>query len=131
MQAYIPPLLVWLHIMVRDAIGTTWVLAATVTIPFASILNGPVVNGVVCIGCNCGCYVTMSSLFNTFNAVTAVLLEITLPMDRLRHLLDLKLLYVAIAVLQFAGMTFNPVEGLASHSSYYCITSAWSVSCKR
>jgi hypothetical protein len=36
----------WLRIMVGDAVRTTWVLAATVTIPLASMLNGPVVNGV-------------------------------------------------------------------------------------
>jgi hypothetical protein len=29
------------------AVRTTWVLAATVTIPLASMLNGPVVNGVI------------------------------------------------------------------------------------
>jgi hypothetical protein len=34
----------WLRIMVGDAVRTTW--AATVTIPLASMLNGPVVNGV-------------------------------------------------------------------------------------
>jgi hypothetical protein len=32
--------------MVGDAVRTTCVLAATVTIPLASMLNGPVVNGV-------------------------------------------------------------------------------------
>jgi hypothetical protein len=31
----------WLRIMVGDAVRTTGVLAATVTIPLASMLNGP------------------------------------------------------------------------------------------
>jgi hypothetical protein len=35
----------WLRILVGDVVHH-WVLAATVTIPLASMLNGPVVNGV-------------------------------------------------------------------------------------
>jgi hypothetical protein len=38
-----------------------------------------------------------------------------LPMDRSLHRLDC-LLQLAVAVSQFAGVTFNPVDGLASHN---------------
>jgi hypothetical protein len=89
------------------------VLAARVTIPLASTLNGPVVNGVtlywlvlllgltyhlsmrfadyriVCSRCNC--------CWSSFTASIGFLLQL-----------------LAVAVSQFFGVTFNPVDGLAS-----------------
>jgi hypothetical protein len=72
--------------MVGDAVRTTWVLAATVTIPL-SMLNGPVVNGVTLVLVVAAMLLNVSFV-NAFNAVTTVLFDATLPMDRLPHLLD-------------------------------------------
>jgi hypothetical protein len=61
--------------LVGDAVRTTWVLAATVTIPLASMLNGPVVNGVTLV-----LVLPMPlnvSFVNAFNAVTTVLFDAT------------------------------------------------------
>jgi hypothetical protein len=63
------------------------VLAATVTIPLASMLNGPVVNNIgiywwywLLPGC--------VSFVNAFNAVTTVLFDATVTDGSLLHLLD-------------------------------------------
>jgi hypothetical protein len=63
------------------------VLAATVTMPLASMLNGPVVNGVTLVLVVVAAIATLSFV-NAFNAVTTVLFDQQLPMDRSLHLLD-------------------------------------------
>jgi hypothetical protein len=57
------------------------VLAATVTIPLASMLNGPVVNGVTLVLVVVAAMPFNVSFVNAFNAVTTVLFEAKLPMD--------------------------------------------------
>jgi hypothetical protein len=82
------------------------VLAATVTIPLASMLNGPVVNGVtlvVVLRCHLTYHLSMRSM-----PLPYCLMQ-RLPMDRSLHLLDC-LLQPAVAV-SIAGLTFNPVDG--------------------
>jgi hypothetical protein len=58
----------WLRIIGRDAVRTTCVLAATVTIPLASMLNGPVVNGVTLVLVVAAMLLNVS-LANAFNTV--------------------------------------------------------------
>jgi uncharacterized membrane protein YuzA (DUF378 family) len=53
------------------------VLAATVTIPLASMLNGPVVNGVTLVLVVVAAMLLNVSFVNAFNAVTTVLFEAT------------------------------------------------------
>jgi hypothetical protein len=81
-----------------------YVLAATVTIPLASMLNGPVVNGVtlvlvvVCVPLNV-------SFVNAFNAVTTtVLFEATVTDGSFTASIGLFTTTVAVAVSQFAGL---------------------------
>jgi hypothetical protein len=101
--------------LVGDAVRTTGVLAATVTIPLASMLNGPVVNGVTLVLVVVAAMPLNVSFVNAFNAVTTVLFDATVT-DGSFTALDCLLQTVAVAVSQFAGLTFNPVDGLASHS---------------
>jgi hypothetical protein len=99
--------------LVGDAVRTTWLLAATVTIPLA-MLNGPV-NGVTLVLVVVAAMPLNVSFVNAFNAVTTVLFGQQLPMDRSLH--RWIVYYNAVtAVSQFAGLTFNPVDGLASHN---------------
>jgi hypothetical protein len=100
--------------MVGDAVRTT-LLAATVTIPLASMLNGPVVNGVTLVLVVVAAMPLNVSFVNAFNAVTTVLFDATLPMDRSLHLL---VVYYNCGCSGIAidGVTFNPVDGLASHN---------------
>jgi hypothetical protein len=51
------------------------VLAATVTIPLASMLNGPVVNGVTLVLVVVAAVLLNVSFVNAFNAVTTVLFD--------------------------------------------------------
>jgi hypothetical protein len=74
--------------LVGDAVRTTWVLAATVTIPLASMLNGPVVNGVTLVLVVVAAMLLNVSFVNAFNAVTPYCLMQQLPMDRSLHRLD-------------------------------------------
>jgi hypothetical protein len=52
-------------------------LAATVTIPLASMLNGPVVNGVTLVLVVVAAMLLNVSFVNAFNAVTTVLFDAT------------------------------------------------------
>jgi hypothetical protein len=61
--------------LVGDAVRTTGV-AATVTIPLASMLNGPVVNGVTLVLVVAAGLLNVSFV-NAFNAVTTVLFDAT------------------------------------------------------
>jgi hypothetical protein len=88
-------------------VRTTWYYA-TVTIPLASMLNGPVVNGVTLVVWWLPLAINVSFV-NAFNAVTA-LFDATLPMDRLLHLLDFTTT-VAVAVSQLL-LTFNLMDWL-------------------
>jgi hypothetical protein len=63
------------------------VLAATVTIPLASMLNGPVVNGVTLVLVVVAAMLLNVSFVNAFNALPYCLMQ-QLPMDRSLHLLD-------------------------------------------
>ena len=92
------------------------VLAATVTIPSASMLNGPVVNGVTLVLVVVTAMLLNVSLANAFNAVTIVLFDATVTDGSFTASTGLFTTTVAVAVLQFAGLTFNPVDGLASHN---------------
>jgi hypothetical protein len=88
-------------------------LAATVTIPLASMLNGPVVNGVTLVLVVAAMPLNVSFV-NAFNAVTTVLFDATVTDGSFTASTGLFTTTVAVAVSQFAGLTFNPVDGLAS-----------------
>ena len=92
------------------------VLAATVTNPSASMLNGPVVNGVTFVLVVVAAMLLKVSFVNTFNAVTIVLFDATVTDGSFTASIGLFTTTVAVAVSQFAGLTFNPVDGLASHN---------------
>jgi hypothetical protein len=81
----------WLRIIGSDAVRTTWVLAATVTIPLASMLNGPVVNGVTLVLVVAAATPFNVSFVNAFNAVT-VLFDATVTDGSSTASIDLKLL---------------------------------------
>jgi hypothetical protein len=91
---------------------TTWVLAATVTIPLASMLNGPVVNGVTLVLVVVAAMPLNVSFVNAFNAVTTVLFDASYRWIVHRIYCLLQLYCSGIAIY---GLTFNPVDGLASH----------------
>jgi hypothetical protein len=80
-------------------------LAATVTIPLASIINGPVVNGVTLV-----LVVVAAMLLNVISMRSMPLLPYCLmqqlPMDHSSSI-GLFTTTVAVAVSQFAGLTFN------------------------
>jgi hypothetical protein len=83
------------------------VLAATVTIPLASMLNGPVVNGVtlvlvVALRCCLTYHLSMRSM-----PLLPYCLMQQLPMDRLLHRLDCLLPLYGCSGITFAGVTFN------------------------
>jgi hypothetical protein len=87
-------------------------LAATVTIPLASMLNGPVVNGVTLV------LVVVAAMFNVsfvnaFNAVTTVLFDATVTDGSFTASIGL---FTGCSGIAIDGLTFNPVDGLASHS---------------
>jgi hypothetical protein len=90
------------------------VLAATVTIPLASMLNGPVVNGVTLVLVVVAATPFNVSFVNAFNAVTTVLFDDSRWV--VYCIYRFKTTIVAIALLQLAGVTFNP-DGLTSHNS--------------
>jgi hypothetical protein len=73
------------------------------------MLNGPVVNGVIGIG---GSRCDAVSFVNAFNAVTTVLFEATVTDGSFTA--STGLFTTTVAVSQFDGLTFNPVDGLAS-----------------
>jgi hypothetical protein len=94
--------------LVGDVVRTTWVLAATVTIPLASMLNGPVVNGVTLVLVVVAAGLLNVSFVNAFNAVTTVLFE---PVTDGSFTASIGLFTTTVvAVSQFAGLTFNPVD---------------------
>jgi hypothetical protein len=78
------------------------VLAATVTIPLASMLNGPVVNGVTLVLVVVAAMLLNVSFVNAFNAVTTVLFDATVT-DGSFTASGLFTTTVAVAVSQFAG----------------------------
>jgi hypothetical protein len=91
------------------------VLAATVTIPLASMLNGPVVNGVTLVlvvvaACCLTYHLSMRSM-----PLQPYCLMQQLPMDRSLHRLDC-LLQLWRSGITICWVTFNPVDGLASHN---------------
>jgi hypothetical protein len=77
------------------------------------MLNGPVVNGVTLVLVVVAA--TTYRIINAFNAVTTVLFEATVTDGSFTASIGL-FTTVAVAVSQFAGLTFNPVDGLASHN---------------
>jgi hypothetical protein len=88
-------------------------LAATVTIPLASMLNGPVVNGVTLV-----LVVVAAMLLNVIcQCVQCRLLYCLmqrLPMDR--YCIDTGLFTTTVrSGITICWLTFNPVDGLASH----------------
>jgi hypothetical protein len=87
---------------------------ATVTVTIASML-GPVVNGVTLVLVVVAAMLLNVSFVNAFNAVTTVLFDATVT-DGSFASIGLFTTTVAVAVSQFAGLTFNPVDGLASHN---------------
>ena len=92
------------------------VLAATVTIPSALILRGPVVNGVTFVLVVVAAMPLKVSFANAFKAVTIVLFEATVTDGSFIASIGLATTTVAVALSQFAGVTFNPVNGLDSHN---------------
>jgi hypothetical protein len=70
--------------------------------PLASMLNGPVVNGVTLVLVVVAAMLLNVSFVNAFNAVTTVLFDQQLPMDRSLHRFGC-LLQLAVAVSQFAS----------------------------
>ncbi len=93
------------------------VLAATVTIPLASMLSGPVVNDVTLVLVVVAATPFNVSFVKVFKAVTIVLFDTTVTDGSSTASIGFKTTIVAIALLQFAGTTLNPVEGLTSHNS--------------
>jgi hypothetical protein len=75
--------------------------------------NGPVVNGVTLVLVVVAMLLNVSFV-NAFNAVTTVLFEATVTDGSFTASIGLFTTTVAVAVSQFAGLTFNPVDGLAS-----------------
>jgi hypothetical protein len=100
--------------LVGDAVRTTWVLAATVTIPL-SMLNGPVVNGVTLVLVVVAAMLNVSFV-NAFNAVTTVLFDATVTDGSFCIYWIVYYNCGCSGITQFAGLTFNPVDGLASHN---------------
>jgi hypothetical protein len=88
--------------LVGDAVRTTWVLAATVTIPL-SMLNGPVVNGVTLVLVVVAAMLLNVSFVNAFNAVTSVLFDATVTDGSFTASIGLFTTTVA-AVSQFLGL---------------------------
>jgi hypothetical protein len=76
-------------------------------------LNGPVVNGVTLVLVVVAAMLLNVSFVNAFNAVTTVLFDATVT-DGSFTAFGLFTTTVAVAVSQFAGLTFNPVDGLVS-----------------
>jgi hypothetical protein len=73
-----------------------------------------VVNGVTLVLVVVGCDGCLTYHLSMRSMPLQHCLRQQLPMDH-HHLLDC-LLAMAVAVSQFAGLTFNPVDGLASHN---------------
>ncbi len=96
-------------------------LAATVTIPLASMLNGPLVNGVTLVLAVVAAMPANVSFAKALIAVTTVLLEATVTGPSFTASIGLETTIVAVAVSQFAGVTFDPVDGLASHNWYVIV----------
>jgi hypothetical protein len=93
---------------------TTWVLAATVTIPLASMLNGPVVNGVTLV-------LVVVAKFATYHLsmrsmpLLPCMFEATVTDGSFTA--SIVVYYnCSCSGITFAGLTFNPVDGLASHN---------------
>ncbi len=79
-------------------------LAATVTIPLASILNGPLVNGVTLVLAVVAAIPDNVSFVKAFTAVTTVLLEATVTGPSFTASIGLATTIVAVAVSQLAGL---------------------------
>jgi uncharacterized membrane protein YuzA (DUF378 family) len=79
------------------------------------MLNGPVVNGVTLVLVVVAAMMLLNvSFVNAFNAVTTVLFGQQLPMDR--SCIDWIVYYnCAGSGITIRWVTFNPVDGLASH----------------
>ena len=92
------------------------VLAATVTIPSALILNGPVVSSVTLVLVVVTATPFLVSFAKAFKAVTTVLFDAMVTDGSATASIALATTTVAVAVSQFAGETLNPVAGLASHN---------------
>ena len=90
-------------------------LAATVTIPSASILNGPLVNGVTLVFAVVAAMPDKVSFAKAFTAVTTVLFDATVTGPSFTASIGLDTTTVAVAVSQLAGVTFNHNVGSASH----------------
>jgi ethanolamine transporter EutH len=85
------------------------VLAATVTIPLASMLNGPVVNGVTLV------LVVVAAMPLTYHlSMRSMPLLPYWQQLPVVHCIYWLFTTTMAAVSQFAGLTFNPVDGLAS-----------------
>jgi hypothetical protein len=90
--------------LVGDAVRTTWVLAATVTIPLASMLNGPVVNGVTLVLVVVAAMPLNVSFVNAFNAVTTVLFDATVTDGSFTASIGLFTTTVAVAAVSVLGL---------------------------
>jgi hypothetical protein len=78
------------------------VLAATVTMPLASMLNGPVVNGVTLVLVVVAAMLLNVSFVNAFNAVTTVLFDNSYRW--IVHCIDWIVYYNCGVASQFAGL---------------------------
>jgi hypothetical protein len=103
-------------------------LAATVTIPLASMLNGPVVNGVTLVLVVVAA-MPLVSFVNAFNAVTTVLFDATVTDGSFTASTGLFTTTVAVAVSQFAGLTFNLMDWLRIIVGD-AVRTTWSIGCK-
>jgi hypothetical protein len=117
--------------LVRDARYHLGISPQRLLFRLHQYLMDPVVNGLFVLVVIVAAMLLRSSLFNTFQCCYNGIVRNNFTDGSFTASIGFKTSIVAVAVLQFAGMTFNPVEGFASHSSYYCITSAWNISCKR
>ena len=79
-------------------------LAATVTIPLASMLNGPVVNGVTFVLVVVAAIPAKVSFVKAFNAVTTAFVEATVTGPSFTASTGFATTTVAVAVSQFAGV---------------------------
>ena len=92
------------------------VLAATDTIPSALMLNGPVVNGVTLVFVVVITIPFIVSFVNALIATTTLLFETVVTEGSFIASITFATVTLAVAVSQFAGDTFNPVDGSASHN---------------
>ena len=89
---------------------------ANVKTPFVSILNGPVVTDVTSVFAAVTATPFNKSFAVTFWTTVGVVAVGNVVGPSLMASIGLATITVATAVSQFAGVTFNPVVGLASHN---------------